>query len=150
MIIVHDRPPLWDLIDKTFHVAGKPILFAWGERIYNPEGVDVPKQLHAHEELHGERQLNHKGMRPEHEIESGQESLDPVEAWWRRYIRLPEFRLAEEIPAHRAEYLAICKRHADRNYRARALSMIAMKLAAPLYGNLVTPAQARTLILESK
>ena len=150
MIVVYDRPPLWDLIDKTFNVAGKPILFAWGNRIYNPEGADVPKHLHAHEELHGERQLACVGAQGEFEIEPGQSRFDPVEAWWRRYIRLPEFRLAEEIPAHRAEYLAICKRHADRNYRARALSQIAMKLAAPLYGSLVTPAQARTLILESK
>ena len=143
MIIIHDRPPLWDLIDKTFHVAGKPILFAWGDRIFNPEGVDVPKHLHAHEELHGERQFGYCNPHP-------LGSAAAVEGWWHTYIADPAFRLAEEIPAHRAEYLAICKRHADRNYRARALSQIAMKLAAPLYGNLVTPAQARTLILESK
>lgn len=143
MIVVHDRPPLWDLIDAKFKVAGKPILFAWGERIYNPMGVNVPKELHAHEEIHGERQVAFGNAllgvfaAPEH----------CVEAWWREYIKSPEFRLAEEIPAHRAEYLSVCKRHADRNYRAKALSMIAMKLAAPLYGNLVTPAQARDLII---
>ena len=145
MIIRVERPPLWDLIDKTFHVAGKPILFAWGEYIYNPEGVDVPKQLHVHEEIHGSRQVMFKGL-----IDPVLGADEAVLAWWHRYIEDPAFRLTEEIPAHRAEYLTICKRHADRNYRARALSQIAMKLAAPLYGSLVTPAQARTLILESK
>lgn len=135
MIVVHDRPPLWDIIDKTFHVAGKPILFAWGDRIFNPEGVHVPKELHAHEEIHGARQLEACDL------------SDPVHQWWLKYIADPAFRLAEEIPAHRAEYLSFCKRHADRNLRSRALSSIAMKLAAPLYGSLVTVREARDLIM---
>lgn len=140
MIVVHDRPPLWDIIDKTFHVAGKPILFAWGDRIFNPEGVPVPKELHAHEEIHGERQLAFAGCGP-------LTAEDCLVNWWRAYIESPAFRLAEEIPAHRAEYLSFCKRHADRNLRSRALSSIAMKLAAPLYGSLVTVREARDLIM---
>lgn len=142
MIVVVDRPPMWDLIDKTFHVAGKAILFAWGDRIYNPMGVTVPKELHAHEEIHGERQLAYAGCGP-------LTAEDCVLNWWRLYIKDPAFRLAEEIPAHRAEYLSFCKRHADRNSRAKMLSMISMKLAAPLYGSLVTHAEARKLIVES-
>jgi hypothetical protein len=140
MIIINDRPPLWDLIDAKFHVADKPILFAWGSRIYNPMGIKVPKELHAHEEIHGARQLT--TLHPDVTSSDG-----AIEYWWQQYIASPEFRLAEEIPAHRAEYLSFCKRHGDHNTRNKALLVIAMKLAAPLYGSLVTPPVARDLIL---
>lgn len=143
MIIVNDRPPMWDLIDKTFKVAGKPILFAWGDRIFDPERVGVTREMHSHEEIHGERQMYYKPARED----EAKFNWQPVEQWWLRYIAEPAFRLAEEIPAHRAEYLSFCKRHRDRGACSKMLTYIASKLASPLYGGLITLAAARDAIM---
>src|SRR4051812_20391167 len=93
--IVYDRPPLFEAIDAVFHVAGKPLLFSWGDRIFNPMRVHISPELMAHEAIHGERQAN-------------------VEAWWANYIMSPQFRFDEELPAHRAEYKSLCEQHAHK------------------------------------
>ncbi len=116
MRVVHDYPPLMDEIDKKFHVRGKPVIYAWGELIYNPTGQTIAPQLLAHEAVHGRRQGS------------------DVFGWWRRYIDDAAFRLAEEIPAHRAEYLALIGGQPNRHTRRRAMKATARRLAAPLYG----------------
>lgn len=131
MKILIERPPLWDEIDATFHVAGKPVIFAFGGIIFNPENAKVTKELVAHEEIHGRRQG------PTAEL---------CFAWWRRYMKDQGFRLQEEIPAHQAEYKAYCKRHGSG--RQKALEHIASKLASPLYGNLISIPQAFRIIAE--
>ena len=129
---------MWDEIDRAFNVAGKPVIFAWGDTIYNPEGVPLSKELHAHEEIHGARQLAHL---------PDDEHLAGVEGWWQRYIADAGFRLLEEIPAHHAEYRAFCKRHAGTSARQNALRAIASKLASPLYGGLVSTGAAVDMVL---
>ena len=129
---VFERPPLFALINEKFHIIGKPVIFAWGSIIYNPMGVIIPPELLAHEAVHGARQ---KGR---------------IEEWWKAYCASdPRFRLAEEVLAHRVEYkhlLGICdNRQARRGYIKR----VAKRLASPLYGRMVTMAQARQLILEA-
>lgn len=132
MELVRERPPLFDEIDAAFNVKGAPILFAWGAVIYAPSGiVDVGRHMQAHEEVHGMRQLAYPGG---------------VEAWWRRYIADPEFRLAEEIVAHVAEYRSRCKDGGGRNERRRCLSITAARLAAPLYGSLISVQDAKRAI----
>lgn len=111
------RPPMWDDIDAAFHVAGKPILFAWGDTIYNPENGKVSSVLVEHEFVHCHRQMNTEGG---------------PEAWWKTYIADPVFRYTEELPAHQQEYKAYCKRHASG--RGKYLDYVAAKLASPLYG----------------
>jgi hypothetical protein len=69
-----------------------------------------------------------------------------IEAWWTRYLADPEFRLAEEIPAHRAEYKTFCSRVRDYQARMRFGRAIAERLGGPLYGGLITPAEARKRI----
>lgn len=143
MIVIHDRPPLWDKIDKAFNVAGKPVIFAWGDRIFDPMGVGVTRELHSHEEIHGERQIRYGAA-----LLGVNCTLDAaVGTWWDKYIKEPSFRLAEEIPAHRAEYLSFCKRHRDRGACNKMLGHIASKLASPLYGGLISEAAARDAIL---
>lgn len=134
MRLVHAVPPLFAEIDAAFHVAGKPIIFAYGSAIYNPHGVTVPPELHAHEEVHGMRQ--------------GQ---DPM-TWWRLYIADPAFRLAEEIPAHVAEYRKLCDLRraewtSERNMRRTFAAHVARKLSAPLYGRLISFEAAKKTIL---
>jgi hypothetical protein len=60
----------------------------------------------------------------------------------------PSFRLEEELLAHRAEYRAYCARHPNRAKQARMIDWIAEKLAAPLYGSLVSVDDARRAVLE--
>jgi hypothetical protein len=127
------RPPMWDEIDAAFHVAGKAVIFAWGDTIFNPMGGPISPALMAHEAVHGKRQGPF------------------VEDWWHDYIVSPEFRLAEEIPAHQAEYREFCRLNTQgnaRNSRRLYLHHVASRLASPLYGRLVTYDAARKLIKE--
>lgn len=129
MRIVIDRPPLFDQIDARFGVAGKPVVFAWGDRIYNPMGVSIPAELLAHEAVHGAQQG------------------DDIEGWWRRYCNDDAFRLDQEIPAHQAEYRAFCERPGrDRRARRLFLRAIAKRLSSPLYGRLISFEKARKAI----
>lgn len=132
MKIVVDYPPMFDQIDAVFHVKGKPVIFAWGVRIFNPQNIEVGPELLAHEEVHGTRQL-----------EQG------VYSWWKRYLDDPEFRLVEEAHAHWAEYHFLFTR-GNRQQRKAALKQTAKRLSAPLYmyGDLINAPQARTVLLE--
>lgn len=127
-----EYPPMIDEIDREFDVRGKPVIFCWGGIIYNPMGVVVTPELEAHEGVHSLRQ----GRKP-----------GDIEAWWKEYIANPTFRLEEELPAHKAEYKKFCQSHQDRNARSRFLMTVASKLAAPLYGNLLSTRDAMRSIM---
>lgn len=118
MIIEDAWPPMIDEIDAVFHVKHRcDVVFAWGDIIYAPCGQFVPFELRAHEAVHGSRQLRHP---------------EGVRGWWLDYLQNPEFRMMEEIPAHHAEYRFMCA-GANRKQRRAALSIVAKKLASPLY-----------------
>lgn len=126
--VVVERPPNFAEILKTFPNAGnKGVIFSYGNIIYNPSAVHIPRELFAHEGVHGLRQ-----------------SIAGVEKWWERYIAEPLFRLDEEIYAHHEEYKAALRRHGPR---PRNLRRIAERLCGPLYGNLLTLGQAQHAIL---
>ena len=128
MHIVFEKPPNFAAIDRAFHVAGQPILFAWQGIIYNPERIAVPPFLIAHETVHGARQKD-----------------DPA-GWWQRYIDDPAFRLKEELQAHKAELACICLGVKDRNRRARFLQITASRLAHPIYGGNISVLDAIALL----
>lgn len=140
--IVLGPPPNFGAIDHAFKVAGKPILFAYGETIFNPMGIAVSPALIAHERVHGARQTALSGG---------------AEAWWQRYIADPAYRLAEETPAHQAEYRHWLD-HEDsarpvKGYRSLAefhLVHIAKRLASPLYGGLIGLEAAKKLIRDGQ
>jgi hypothetical protein len=117
MKVLNLFPPNWREINAAFKVRGKGVIFCYGGAIYNPQRVPIGPELIAHERVHSARQ----GSSPDD--------------WWRRYIADLEFRLSEEIPAHRAE-LAV----------SGDLDRIARRLAGPLYGSLVSVERARELI----
>lgn len=133
MTVIIGVPPLFDLIDAEFHVAGKNILYSWGTSIYNPSGKPIPPELLAHETAHGLRQTNH---RPD------------IEKWWHRYIADIEFRLVEEIEGHRAEFKKFCHLNKDRNTQAVGLHRMAIRLSSSLYGGIITAAAARMAIAD--
>jgi hypothetical protein len=147
MRIVQAYPPNIDEIDAAFQVRGKPILFAFGEIIYNPMGVAIAPELLAHEAVHGRRQLG--------SAEPGTaRGDDAIRVWWHRYINEPAFRLEEEIFAHIAEFAELCRLHgkrwvSQRNMRRTYAAHVARRLAAPLYGKLISVAQAKDILLEA-
>lgn len=134
MKIVPVYPPNIDQIEAVFKVRGtKGVIFTFGDTIYAPDGGEMPPWLRAHEGVHYSRQTA-PGMTPE--------------AWWERYLVDPEFRLGEELPAHRAEYRSLCSLARDRNIRSRALHEMAQRLSGPLYGGVIKFADARRRIAE--
>lgn len=131
MKIVHGYPPLFDRMLEVFPNAKKPgVLFCWGDTIYNPSNVTIPGYLVAHESVHRDQQ----GKEPAF--------------WWERYMANPEFRLAQEVPAHREEYRQYSIDFPNRNMRRLALKTIAQRLSGPLYGNMISFDKARALIKE--
>ena len=127
MEIIIDRPPIYDEAAKIFPLEGREI-FAYGNKIYNPGGFDIPGWLVAHEMVHEEQQDG-----------------DP-EGWWDHYLAEPEFRLDQELAAHIAEYQSYCKHNRDRNKQVHYRMVVARKLAAPLYGGLITKGEALRLL----
>lgn len=129
------RPPNWDDIVRVFPMVASPVnrvIFTWGYTIYNPFGAKIDDSLFAHEAVHSGRQRRGR-------------TVDPL-WWWDRYLEDPQFRLTEEIPAHRAEWHKIVETR-GRAERRQALAQIAQRLAGPLYGRLLTANQAKELIL---
>lgn len=133
MEIVIAQPPMFEEIDRVFRVRGKAVVFCWGAKIYNPMGLYIHPEIMAHEGVHSSRQL---------QVSKGDHQEELVVAWWKRYLEDPEFRLMEELPAHRAEYRALINRMKDRNRRSAFLQHVAEKLAAPLYGGIITKREA--------
>lgn len=132
MIIKIEPPPIYEQALKVFGELARNAIFSWGEVIYNPSGLSISSALIAHEEVHGQRQGIH---------EAG------IFSWWLKYLSFASFRLAEEIPAHQAEYEHYCtERRRTRNQRRFYLKTIAQRLSGPLYGNLITFDKAVELI----
>lgn len=131
---IRDLPPNIDEIEAVFPGVKdrKDVIFTFGSTIYNPGGFQLSVPLRAHEGVHYVRQGH------------GEES---IRAWWRRYLTEPDFRFAEELPAHKAEYRAFCQFEKSREMRARFLHTIAQRLAGPLYGRLITLQAAKAKIL---
>lgn len=122
---------MFDAIMKAFPGAVRSdVIFSWGDRIYVLRPGPISAPLLAHEAVHGGRQTTNELA---------------IEHWWVRYMDDPAFRLAEEIPAHIAEFQAMCI-GAGRNDRRRALSLVAGKLAAPLYGRLISKDRAKDVL----
>ena len=138
MRIISGYPPNIDEIDAAFRVKGQKIIYAYGDRIYAANGATVGPEKVAHEAVHCARQLKF-GMSADPELR--------VRGWWGLYISSPAFRLAEEIPAHIAEYVAITAREDNRASRRRAPVIVASQLASPLYGRLISCSEAKRVIL---
>ena len=132
-VVLRKRPPNFEKIVAAFPGAAEPgVIFAYGGFIFAPGDTAVPIWLQAHERVHLLRQ-----------------GTDP-DGWWDRYIREPQWRLAEELAAHRAEYRAQVKRLTLPMQRFAALQEIAAKLASPLYGGLIPVEKARHEIQRSE
>lgn len=136
MRVVHAPPPLFDEIAAVFPEARQPgVMFCWGDKVYAPGPPrTIGLEFFAHEQVHCDRQGS------------------DIEAWWRRYLVDPAFRLEEELPAHIAEFKSLCEQHRAKWVSARAMrrtfaARVARKLAAPLYGRMISVEDAKKAIL---
>lgn len=132
MKIINSYPPNIDAIDARFNIKGKPIIFTYGDIIYNPLGVVISQALQSHEMVHSVRQTT---------------DLKSIIKWWDQYLVDDEFRLNEELLAHKAEYKQFCSENKDRNKQSLYLNTIATRLASPMYGSMLTSTKARKIIV---
>ena len=82
---MHGFPPNVNQIEERFSV-GTGTIFTYAPSVYVPSGRPLTGSLIAHERVH-----------------IGQQGDDPA-AWWDRYLDDVEFRLEQEVEAHRAEW----------------------------------------------
>lgn len=135
-IINGEYPPNIADIQRVFPLAMRKVgvVFSYGNAIYNPSGQKIPLAIVEHEHVHAVRQREHQGG---------------VEGWWAEYLRDPQFRLMEELLAHRAEYRSYIETAPNRKMRRASLKVVAQKLAAPLYGGLINVKTAEKWIEEN-
>ena len=128
MIQKFEFPPNYDKIAKVFDIEGKPVVFTYGNTLYNPLKGGIPNHLWIHEETHT-RQQN-----------------DNPDAWWDEYLTNPAFRLKQEVEAYHNQYVFFKKNCKDRNQVAKFLHKISSDLSSEIYGNLCSQSFAKQLI----
>jgi hypothetical protein len=129
--IVKAFPPNYEEIRARFNPPAGTV-FAYGDTIYAPYLRNpLPQHLIVHESTHFAQQR----------------AAGSPEAWWRRYIDDPQFRLEQELEAYRAQYAAVAA--LSRPERRELLAHICRSLASRMYGGIVTKEQARALVTGS-
>lgn len=128
MRVLHSEPPHRWLVELILGPLPDRVIFAFGDRIYNPSGGTLTAALQAHEAVHARQQ----GRCPW--------------IWWFRYLLSPRFRLAQELEAHRAEW-GVARKTLPGPARRRYLRELSNRLASDMYGGLLTPGEAREAIL---
>lgn len=128
MKISKEKPPNYEQILKAFDIADKPVVFTYGDTIYNvPEGYKLPAPLEVHETIH-----------------SKQQGDDPA-SWWEKYISDSKFRLQQEIEAYAAQYKFV-KEHFNRKFSDQFLDWVSFDCASEVYGKMTTFQEAHEAI----
>lgn len=122
-------PPMYAEIAKRFPVTARTV-FAWGDTIYNPGGIEIPEDLMAHEEVHSRQQKEMGGPK----------------VWWDLYLTDTSFVVRQEAQAYGRQFSVICARVRDRNVRFKRLRELAQHFSGPLYGNAIDFDEAMKLI----
>lgn len=127
MKIINAQPPNRAAIDKVFPNLSR-VIFAYGDVIYNPDNARVDKPMIAHEEVH-----------------QVQQDACGIEAWWEAYLRDPQFRLAQEIPAYRRQY-QVAKAMMGDKLKPGYAEALAKSLSSATYGDCTTYEEALSFI----
>ncbi len=128
---VVDYPPNIEEIYKVFgkeNIEGQPVIFAYGDTIFNPTGANISDDVRAHEYVHL-RQHGH--------------TREGAALWWAKYLSDPDFRRSQEIEAYQAQYQYYCRSYKDKNSRARFLERKSEEFSSALYGNIISLRDAR-------
>ena len=129
MKVVRKYPPNIKDIAEVFPDAKKrdDVIFTYGNKLHNPNGVILEEDLMVHEQTH-----------------SKQQGDDPKK-WWDRYFIDERFRLEQEVEAYHNQF-----KYALENYgrqRAREILRRASKeLSSALYGNIIREYEAKERI----
>ena len=127
MKILIEHPPNIQKIRRKFTLRDTTI-FTYGNILYNPNNGYISEDLVAHEETHARQQGD-----------------DPA-AWWKKYLKDPEFRLQQEVEAYRNQYKKFLEKCKDRQKIFLFVRKIAGDLSSSLYGNMVDYYEAVKLI----
>ena len=124
MKITGSPPPNYEAIKAALNLGDRPIIFTYGDTIYNVTMWPLPGHLLAHEATHMQQQGD-----------------DPA-GWWDRYLKNPEFRTEQEVEAYAVQYGYVQKETKDRNALARCVHSLALDLSSPAYGSILTYSMA--------
>lgn len=125
-ILLRQYPPNFAEIVAVMGDSSRRAVFAYGDAIYAPTGRQPTPDMVAHEETHLRQQADSGG----------------AVAWWDRYLADRAFRLEQEVEAYRAQ-IASC---VGRELRRAVSRHCVASLAKPMYGNLVSSAEAKKLL----
>lgn len=128
MQILKEKPPIWEEAHKHFQIDDSRTTYTYGDKIYNPAGIDLPLELVAHESVHCRQQGD-----------------DPA-AWWVKYFADKAFRLSQEVEAYAEQYRFYCERHANRRKQYMYLEEIGKILSSPMYDAGISKIRAMQLI----
>jgi len=151
MKIVDEKPPIYKALVDAGMQPSEGTLYAYGDKIYNPSGGEIPPDLIVHEEKHIKQQYDLAPIikhgeagpsteTPDRDLEQG------AEIWWKRYVEDEYFRLEQELQAYAAQFRYVCKFQKDRNARSKILLNYAAVLSGPMYGNMVSHMGAYEMI----
>ena len=121
-----DPPPNFALLQKELGVEWKDIAIVYGDTIYSPKPVE--DDILAHEMVHVRQQ-----------------TAMGAEAWWKRYLEDPGFRLDQELEAYHAQYQFWKDHIKNREMLSRVLARMAHDLCS-MYRLKLTPDVARSMI----
>ena len=122
--ILNEQPPILDKLLKAGLKPQKTTVFAYGDTLYNPSGVEIPPDILIHEEVHIRQQKDNKD--------------DCLE----KYLNDKEYRLKVEVEAFREQYKFVCEMLKDRNDRAKCLHSLAQELSGSVYGKIINYSEA--------
>lgn len=123
-------PPIYQRCRATFGPSvdwDKGVIFTYGDTVHSKR--PLTPDLMAHEGVH-----------------VAQQAAMGADAWWDRYLADPSFRLSQELDAYRAQVRWIDENVKDRNARYFKKRFIYQVMGSSVYGNMVTPNEAKALI----
>lgn len=127
MQIIKKYPPNYESIKEAVNPP-KDSFFPFGDKLYNPSGVEIPEDVMYHEQVHQKQQS---------------EFTNPS-IWWENWLSNREFRLSQEVVAF-AHQLAFVKKYYPRKALGEALDEFSDQLANN-YNLGINIYQASTLI----
>lgn len=125
---LREYPPNYAELARTFPLEGNKPLFAFGNTLYNPHGIEIPEDVWQHEYVHKQQQRD----------------FSISELWWTRYMLDRDFRFTQEAEAFGAQYQFV-KRNMPKAAK-EALFDFADQLSGPLYQLGITHQEAQEAI----
>ncbi len=135
--IVFKKPPIYNDLCAAFNIRPVNVVYTYGDKIYNPDKLELPPEIIEHEKVHMKQQ---KAW-----MVNEDRKFTPA-LWWGKYLRDAKFRIDQEAKGYARQYDVICQDNHDRNQRARYLWGLASSLSGVLYNNEISHSEATKMI----